>query len=82
MRGREFGLEDPELQVPNRPQIPNCKLWRRLRFSNNVDAFRAVMLSGAKHLGSRLREKQILRSAQDGDWVVELLWMLELGFGA
>ena len=32
MTGREFGLEDPELQIPNRPQIPNSKRWRRLGF--------------------------------------------------
>ena len=49
---REFGLEDPELQIPNRPQSPNSKRWRRLKFSNNVSAFRVVTLSGAKHPGA------------------------------
>jgi hypothetical protein len=38
MKGREFGLEDPELQLPNSPQIPNSKLGTRL-ISDNVDAF-------------------------------------------
>jgi hypothetical protein len=29
MTGREFGLEDPELQLPNRPQIPSFKFQRK-----------------------------------------------------
>jgi hypothetical protein len=48
MTGPEFGLEDPELQVPNRLRISNSKLWRRLKFSNNVDAFGGILLSAAK----------------------------------
>jgi len=52
MTGREFGLEDPELQIPNRLQIPNSRRWRRLRFPTTWMPFGAVTLSGAKHLGS------------------------------
>ena len=84
MTGPEFGLEDPELQVPNRLRISNSKLWRRLKFSNNVDAFGGIMLSAAKtsRINAFEKNKEILSSAQHGNWVLELLWMLKLGFGA
>ena len=62
MTGREFGLEDPELQVPNRPQISNSKQWRRLKFSNNVDAFGGIMLSAAKTSRINAFEKNKKRS--------------------
>jgi hypothetical protein len=54
----ELRLEGPERHIPNRSQIPNSKLWRRLKFSNNVDAFRAVMLTERNISDPRLKNKK------------------------
>jgi hypothetical protein len=51
MTGREFGLEDLELHLPN-----------RLKFSNNVDAFGGIMLSAAKTSRINAFEKNKKRS--------------------